>query len=87
MAMASTCASSTSACRGRGASIDADNWWPEFAPAVTNMRAGDYLGLHEYWGSKGPTDLEALPWLVGKHKLLPLQRADAHLRVRHRPGG
>ena len=53
------------------ASIDAENWWPEFAPAVTAMRAGDYLGLHEYWGSRGPLDLGALPWLVGKHKLCP----------------
>lgn len=53
------------------ASIDADNWWPEFAPAVTAMKPGDYLGLHEYWGSRGPTDLGALPWLAGKHKLCP----------------
>jgi murein DD-endopeptidase MepM/ murein hydrolase activator NlpD len=53
------------------ASIDAENWWPEFAPAVTAMKPGDYLGLHEYWGSRGPTDLGALPWLVGKHKLCP----------------
>ena len=53
------------------ASIDAENWWPEFAPAVTSMKAGDYLGLHEYWGSRGPLDFGALPWLVGKHKLCP----------------
>ena len=46
------------------ASIDAENWWPEFAPAVTSMKAGDYLGLHEYWGSRGPLDFGALPWLV-----------------------
>ena len=51
--------------------IDAENWWPEFAPAVGAMRSGDYLGLHEYWGSAGPVDLGALPWLVGKHKLCP----------------
>lgn len=53
------------------ANIDAENWWPEFASAVGAMKPGDYLGLHEYWGSKGPTDLGALPWLVGKHKLCP----------------
>ena len=51
--------------------IDAENWWPEFAPAVTAMKTGDYLGLHEYWGSRGPLDLGALPWLVGKHRLCP----------------
>jgi len=60
--------------------IDAENWWPEFSPAVTAMQpsghggavpSGDYLGLHEYWGSRGPLDLAALPWLVGKHKLCP----------------
>jgi murein DD-endopeptidase MepM/ murein hydrolase activator NlpD len=53
------------------ANIDAENWWPEFTPGVNSMRAGDYLGLHEYWGSHGPTDLGALPWLTGKHKLCP----------------
>ena len=53
------------------ASIDAENWWPEFSPAVTTMRAGDYLGLHEYWGAAGPLDLGALPWLAGKHRLCP----------------
>jgi murein DD-endopeptidase MepM/ murein hydrolase activator NlpD len=51
--------------------IDAEDWWPEFAPAVNAMWRGDYLGLHEYWGSRGPTDLAALPWLAGKHKLCP----------------
>ncbi len=53
------------------ACIDEENWWPEFASTVWAMKPGDYAGLHEYWGSRGPLDPAALPWLAGKHKLCP----------------
>jgi len=54
--------------------LDAHNWWPEFAPAVEFMNEGDYLGLHEYWNSAGPTNLANFPWLCGRHRLCPYNK-------------
>jgi murein DD-endopeptidase MepM/ murein hydrolase activator NlpD len=51
--------------------LDDENWWPEFEPAIKEMRAGDYLGLHEYWPRQGPLDLAVYPWMAGKHRLCP----------------
>ena len=51
--------------------VDNEGWWNDLGAAVGHMDAGDYVGLHEYWGRKGPLDLGAYPWLTGKHKLCP----------------
>jgi hypothetical protein len=66
--------------------LDDENWWPEFEPAIKEMRAGDYLGLHEYWPRQGPLDLAVYPWMAGKHRLCPYNVPIIDQRVRPGPG-
>jgi hypothetical protein len=49
--------------------LDDEDWWPEFATVDAAMNAGDYWGLHEYWGKAGP--LAWWPWTVGRHLRCP----------------
>ena len=51
------------------AAIDGDDWWADFGAVEATMGPGDYWGLHEYWGSKGP--LAWWPWTCGRHMLSP----------------
>jgi len=51
--------------------IDSDEWWLDFLAIDAAMAAGDYWGLHEYWGTKGP--LAWWPWTCGRHMLCPTQ--------------
>jgi hypothetical protein len=49
--------------------LDDVNWWPDFAAVDNVLDAGDYWGLHEYWGKAGP--LGWWPWTVGRHLRCP----------------
>jgi|GEM_PF-2689277 len=42
--------------------------WATYMPMLNAMRAGDWLGLHEYWSSRN--DLTN-PWHVGRWRLVP----------------
>lgn len=39
---------------GNGGVADAPPLWDFFKPVIDIMKAGDYLGLHEYWALSGP---------------------------------
>jgi hypothetical protein len=49
--------------------IDSVNQWAKLAPVDDAMNAGDYWGLHEYWGMAGPW--ASWPWTCGRHLLCP----------------
>lgn len=49
--------------------IDGSDQWLRLQDVDNNMNAGDYWGLHEYWGTAGP--LMWWPWTCGRHMMMP----------------
>ncbi|MFA5937505.1 MAG: peptidoglycan recognition family protein [Candidatus Paceibacterota bacterium] len=43
--------------------------WTPFAPIMQEYKAGDYLGLHEYWDVQGPQDMWG--WWAGRYLKCP----------------
>jgi hypothetical protein len=54
---------------GNGGVQDAPVDWKFFEPVVNAMRAGDYLGLHEYWALDGPQ--QNWRWWAGRFLQCP----------------
>jgi hypothetical protein len=54
---------------GNGGVQDAPVQWDFFKPVANEMRAGDYLGLHEYWALNGPQ--ENWRWWAGRFLQCP----------------
>lgn len=54
---------------GNGGVQDAPVQWDFFRPAIAQMVAGDYMGLHEYWALQGPT--QNWKWWGGRFTQCP----------------
>jgi len=56
---------------GNGGVADTPPQWEFFRPVINEMRAGDYLGLHEYWALNGPQ--QNWRWWAGRFLQCPYQ--------------
>ncbi len=56
---------------GNGGVQDAPVDWRFFQPVINEFRAGDYLGLHEYWALNGPG--ENWRWWAGRFLQCPFK--------------
>lgn len=54
---------------GNGGGIGAAVQWSFFEDAISEMRTGDFLGLHEYWALTGVK--ENWTWWAGRYKQCP----------------